>query len=128
MIYQRCPTDLEVPLTPYYLVQIRLSVGRCIASMSEVMMVKRQHQLLGHRKPMRLATWKPRPRCYMKDPPSILDGLLRFLLLERSWDRTGASLRHWRPFPRMVCAPHKYFCSLEWLNSNSDGHEAGVNN
>lgn len=108
MICLKCLTDLEVPLTPYYLALIRLSIARCIASMLEVVMARRQHRLSGHRKPMRLAIWKLLPRCCMKDLPSILEGRLRFLLLERSWDKTGVGLHHWRPFPPMVGAPHKY--------------------
>jgi hypothetical protein len=126
MIYQRCLTDLEVLPILYYLAQIRLSIARCIASMSEVVMGRRQHRLLGHRKPMRLVTWKPLPRCCMKDPQSILDGPLRFLLEERFWDKTSAGPRHWRLFLPMVGAPHECFHSM--AECELDGHEAGVNN
>ena len=129
MICQKCLTDLEVPLTPSYLAQIRLSIAQCIASMSGVVTVRRQHRLLGHRKPMRLATWKPLPRCCMKGPPTIPEGRLQSLLPGRSWDKTGVGLHHWRLFPLTVGAVQILSVYiLEWLNNSSDGHEAGVNN
>ena len=129
MICQKCLTDLEVPLTPSYLAQIRLSIAQCIASMSGVVTVRRQHRLLDHRKPMRLATWKPLPRCCMKGPPTIPEGRLQFLLPGRSWDKTGVGLHHWRLFPLTVGAVQILSVYiLEWLNNGSDGHEAGVNN